>query len=147
MRRAVAALDEGSVRPFHAMVYLAYIAAGVQSLALGAPPNAVAQVMGHRFALAWIVLIIVSPALALVGMATERRYIYGLYMQAAGNSGVACATAAYVMAILQVTWADRASFAAWMATSLTASAVLITWRDVRRIRAVTRRVRQLEEDA
>lgn len=145
MRRVGVALDAGSVKPFHALVYLSYVLAGAQSIALGAPPNAVAQAMGNTVALAWIVLIIACPALTLVGMAAERRSPFGLYMQAAGNSGVACATAAYVAAILQVTWADRASFAAWMAASLAASAALVTWRDLRRIRAVSRRARQLEE--
>lgn len=144
MKRALGPLDAGDVRLFQVIVYVAYIIAGVQSLALGAPPNAVTQAMGHLVAGVWIALVVACPGLTLLGMWQERRP-YGLYAQVAGNSGVAFATAAYVVAVLQATWAERASFAAWMATSLTICAALITWRDARRIRQVRLRVREIEE--
>lgn len=143
MRRIGARIDIGDVRPFQAIVYLAYVIAGIQSFALGAPPNAVHQAMGHPIAVVWTVLIIASPLLTLVGMACERKS-FGLHMQAAGDSGVAFASAAYVVAVLQVTWADRATFAAWMAASLTVCAALMTWRDIRRILFVQRRVLEIE---
>lgn len=146
MKRFGVRLDIGDVRPFQVIVYLAYIIAGIQSFVLGAPPNAVAQAMGDSIALVWAVLVIVCPLLTLAGIYAERRS-FGLHMQAAGDSGVAFATAAYVVAVLQATWWDRATFAAWMAASLGLCAALMTWRDIRRILFVQRRVLQIEGDS
>lgn len=50
MRRIRRWVDAETVRLPQAIVYCAYIVAGVQSLALGAPPNAVAQAMGRSVA-------------------------------------------------------------------------------------------------
>ncbi len=134
-------LDRGQVRLFQVVVYSAYILAGLQAVAVGGPPNAVAQAMGATAAHLWIALVITCPALALTGIALERRPIW-IYAQVAGSAGIACATAAYVVAVIEATWARSASFAAWIAASLTICAVLMAWRDARRIRVVSRWVRQ-----
>lgn len=144
MRRIRRWVDAETVRLPQAIVYCAYIVAGVQSLALGAPPNAVAQAMGHEVALMWTALIIACPTLTLVGL-WQRRRAFSLWLQLAGDSGVTFASAAYVVAVLQATWSERATFAAWSAAALAICGALVTWRDARRIRQVSKRIQAFEE--
>lgn len=148
MRRAVWwALDTGSVRPYQVIVFLAFVCAGVHSLLLGAP-NAVEQAMGGTAALAWTALIIVCPALNLLGMWLERRKEpSGLWLQIAGDAGVAFASAAYVTALVQATWAERATFAGWVVGALGVCAAAIFGRDVRRAVVAGRMVREMESDS
>lgn len=145
MRRVTLAIDSESVRLFQVIVYTAYVIAGIQSLALGAPPNAVAQAMGHRAALAWTLLIMVGPVLSLLGL-WRGSWPFSLHLQLAGNSGVAFASAAYVVAVLQATWSEKATFAAWMATSLAVCGVLMVVHDIRRIRLVQRRIGEVDRE-
>lgn len=145
MRRVAVAIDSGSVRLFQVIVYTAYVIAGVQSLVLGAPPNAVSQAMGHVAALAWTLLIMACPALSLLGL-WRGSWPFSLHLQLAGDSGVAFASAAYVVAVLQATWSEKATFAAWMATSLAVCGVLMVVHDIRRIRLVQRRIGEVDRD-
>ncbi|WP_280393247.1 hypothetical protein [Nocardia wallacei] len=145
MRTLGAWVDSGSVTHYQVIVYLAYVVAGVQSLLLGAPPNAVAQAMGPAIALLWTVLVIACPLTSLFGMWQDRRPS-SLWFQLAGDSGVTFATAAYVAAVFSSTWFERATFAAWMAASITVCGALMTWRDIRRIQMVGRVVRERESD-
>lgn len=147
MRRAVHWVDAESVRHYQVIIYIAYVCAGVQAVSLGAPPNAVAQAMGHMVSLAWISMIIACPALSLVGMWLDRRnQPAGLWLQIAGDAGVGFASAAYVTALLQATWAERATFAAWVAAALGVCAAAMLVRDVRRVVVAGRMVREMETD-
>lgn len=147
MRRAVRWVDAESVRHYQVIVYLAYVVAGAQALLLGAPPNAVAQAMGHGVALAWIALIIACPVLSLAGLWLDRRgRPNGLWLQIAGDAGVAFASAAYVTSIVQATWAERATFAAWVVGALGVCAAAILVRDVRRVVLAGRFARELERE-
>ncbi|WP_280187042.1 MULTISPECIES: hypothetical protein [Nocardia] len=137
--------DRRSVRPFQVIVFLGYMAAGIDAAVKGAPPGAVSQAMGNRFAVVWIVMLIVFPAVSLLGLAA-RRWAGGPWMQLSGNLGVGAASAAYVLAVLQATWAERASFAAWVTASLTVCAVGLVYGDVRWIVAVTRRMREMDNE-
>lgn len=145
MRRAVRWVDAENVRHYQIIVYLAYVCAGVQALLLGAPPNAVAQAMGHTVSLAWIGMVMVCPALSLAGIWVDRRgEPSGLWMQIAGDAGVAFASAAYVVALMQATWAERATFAAWIAAALGVCAAGMLVRDVRRVLLAGRMVQEIE---
>lgn len=145
MTRVVHWVDADNVRHYQVIVYLAYACAGVQALLLGAPPNAVAQAMGHTVSLAWIVMIVACPALSLVGMWLDRRgQPSGLWLQIAGDAGVAFASFAYVAAILQATWSEKATFAAWVAAALGVCAAAMFVRDVRRVVVAGRMVREME---
>lgn len=147
MRRVVRWVDAESVRHYQVIVYLAYVCAGVQALLLGAPPGVVAQAMGYPVSLAWTVMIVVCPALTLVGMWVDRRgQPAGLWLQIAGDAGVAFASFAYVSAILQATWSEKATFAAWVAAALGVCGAAMFVRDVRRVVVAGRMVREMEHD-
>lgn len=145
MRQIGLWLDSDTVRHYQTIVYIGYIVAGVQSLALGSPPNAVAQSMGRSTALVWTLLVIVAPAMSLLGQ-WRTRAASSLWLQLAGDSAVTFATAAYVMAVLQSTWFARATFAAWMAMSITVCGAMKTWRDIWQIWLVSQRMRELATD-
>lgn len=134
--------DLRSVRPFQVIIYTGYIAAGGQAALLGAPPGTVSQAMGHRVAWVWIGMLIGCPLMSLVGLAL-RRWVMSPWLQLSGNIGVTFASAAYVDAVLQATWADRASFAGWVTASLTMCAAWMVVGDVRRIVAVDREMREI----
>lgn len=135
--------EHPSVRPFQVVVYCGYIAAGVDAAVKGAPPGAVAQAMGHDIAVIWTVLLIVCPLVFLAGLAFQR-WLVAPWLQLSGNVGVAFASAAYVTAVLQATWAEQASFAAWVTASLMVCSALIVAGDVRRIVAISRRMREMD---
>lgn len=135
--------DLRSVRPFQVIVYLSYIVAGVQAAALGAPPGAVREAMGHEATVLWIVMLLVFPSLSLAGLASARRWAGSMWLQLGGNVGVAGATAAYAIAVIQSTWWNSATFAAWLAASLTLCCLVLVWGDVRRIVVVERRIRRI----
>lgn len=138
-------VDTEAVRPFQVIMYTAYVIAGIQSLVLGAPPNAVSQSMGPAAALAWTLLIVACPTMSLLGL-WRGSWPFSLHLQLAGDSGVAFASAAYVVAVLQATWSEKATFAAWMATGLAVCGVLMVMHDIRRIRLVQRRISEVDRD-
>jgi hypothetical protein len=142
MRRIGLWIDSESVRVYQAIIYSAYIAAGVQSLAMGSP-TAVSLAMGRCFSLVWIALMIVCPCMSLVGQ-WQRQRPASLWLQLAGDAGVTAITAAYAVAVLQATWAQRATVGAWLATSIMICGALMTWRDMRRIGYVARRTREMD---
>lgn len=147
MRRAVRLLDAESVRPYQAAMYCAFIVAGAQNLILGAPPGAVTQAMGHRVALAWSLLLIACPLATLVGLRLGRLGLpAGLWMQIAGDAGVAFASFAYVAAVLQATWGNRASFAVWLGAGIGVCAVAMLATDVRRVRHATRLAKERDRE-
>lgn len=120
-------------------MYVAFIAAGVQNLALGGPPGAVTQAMGQQVALAWSVLLIACPMATLAGLRLGRMgKPVGMWLQIAGDSGVGFASFAYVAAVLQATWGDRASFAVWLGTGIGVCAVAMLVTDIRRVRHAMR---------
>ena len=138
-------LDAESVRPYQTTVYSAYIIAGLQNLAMGVPPGAVTQAMGHAIALIWSALLIIFPVATMLGLwISKRGWPSGLWMQTAGDLGVVWASAAYAVAIFQATWAQRASFAAWIAIAVGVCALGMVIRDVRRIRQAGRLVKRME---
>ncbi|MCM6777928.1 hypothetical protein NDR87_31480 [Nocardia sp. CDC159] len=116
--------------------------AGIQSLILGSPPTAVAQSMGAIAAGMWTGLLICCPLLLLLGFLL-RRHPSGIWVQIAAEAGAASATAAFVVAVLQSTWAERASFAAWSGAAMTAHSVLLLTRDLRRAREMARLVKEV----
>lgn len=138
-------VDSESVRAYQAIVYAGFLLAGLQTIWLGAPPTVVAQAMGDPVEKMWLALLIGCPLLTGLGYWARCRP-GGMWLLVAGDAGTACATAAYVAAVLQATWAERASFALWNATSLTVCAVIILVRDLRRIRAVSRLVKEAEHE-
>jgi hypothetical protein len=144
-RHATRWVDSESVRLYQGIIFIGYAIAGIQSLAMGSPPTAVGQAMGHVVALMWTGLLIACPVLSGLGYLARKRP-GGLWLLVAGDAGAACATAAYVVAVLQATWAERASFAAWNAASLTACAVLILARDLRRLRQFERAVKEVSRE-
>jgi hypothetical protein len=135
--------DLRSVRPFQVIVYLSYMAAGTQSALMGAPPGAVAQAMGDTIGVLWIGMLIVFPAVSLLGLGLMRRWACSMWLQLSGNLGVAGASAGYVVSVLQVTWAERASLAAWVVGSLVLCALWMVAGDVQRIVVVERRIREI----
>ena len=124
-------------------MYVAFVAAGAQNLALGGPPGAVTQAMGPRVALVWSALLIVCPMATLAGLRLGRMgRPAGLWMQIAGDAGVACASFAYVAAVLQATWGNAASFAVWLGAGIGVCAVAMLVTDIRRVRHATRLVKE-----
>jgi hypothetical protein len=144
-RRATRWVDSESVRLYQGIIFISYAIAGIQSLALGSPPTVVAQAMGPWVSLMWTGLLIACPILSGLGYLLRKRP-GGLWLLVAGDAGAACATAAYVVAVLQATWAERATFSAWSAAALTACAVLILARDLRRLRQFQRAVKEVSRE-
>src|SRR3546814_18232196 len=101
--------------------------------------------MGPAAALAWTLLIVAGPTRSLLGL-WRGSWPFSLHLQLAGDSGVAFASAAYVVAVLQATWSEKATFAAWMATGLAVCGVLMVMHDIRRIRLVKRRISAVDRD-
>lgn len=145
MSRLGRMLDGESVRPYQAVVYASCAIAGMQSLITGLPPNVVTDAMGHVVAVIWSAMLIACPTVTALGLWMSRRGLpSGLWMQAGGDTGVAWAMAAYAVAIFQATWAERASFAAWLAIGVGVCALGMVIRDVRRIQQAGRLVKRME---
>lgn len=140
-------LDPGaaSIRPFQVVIYAGYLAAGLHALATGVLPNAVGQVLGPVAHVGWIMQLIACPLLAFVGVAIVRRTPRGLWLLLAADSGIAAASALYVLALTQATYAGRASFALWVVAGLMVCAVAWAVRDIRTLRAVSAAARRLTE--
>lgn len=134
-----------SVRLYQGIVYAAFLVSALQTIWLGSPPTAVAQAMGEGVEQMWLALLIACPLLLVVGYRRRAR-LDGLWLLAAGDAGSFCATAAYVAAVLQATWAERASFAAWMATALSVCSLLVLWVDLRSIREMSRLVKEAKRE-
>ncbi|WP_280329579.1 hypothetical protein [Nocardia wallacei] len=145
MRRLGGMVDSESVRLYQGVVYAGFLISAVQSIWLGTPPTAVAQAMGDFVESMWLALLIVCPLLAALGY-WRRTRPGGLWLLAASDAASACTTGAYVAAVLQATWAERASFAAWVVFMLSVCSVLILWRDVRRIREMSRLVKEAKRE-
>ncbi|WP_328439094.1 hypothetical protein [Nocardia puris] len=147
MRRAVRWVDAESVRHYQVIVYAAFACAGVQAISLGAPPPTIAAAMGEAVAVAWVAMLIGGPALTLSGLWLDRRRRpIGLWMQIAGDAQVTAAAAAYATAVTQATWADRATFAAWLSAAIAVCALAMVVRDIRRVVTAVRMVRQMEAE-
>ena len=129
-------IDSESVRPFQYLVYAFTFGGGVQCIIMN-PPGAVSRVMGDHFDTVWTLLLIVCPVLACLGAWWRRRNIAGLWVQLAGDAGFTLALWAYVAALVQATYAQSATFAAWLSASIAISGLGVTIRDIRLIRAVT----------
>jgi hypothetical protein len=139
-------IDSESVRPFQYLVHACTLGGGVQCIVMN-PPSAVSSVMGDHFDTVWTLLLIACPLLACLGAWWRRRNIAGLWVQLAGDVGFTLALWAYVAALVQATYAQSATFAAWIAASLAISGLGVTVRDLRLIRAVTTQMHRLEQEA
>ncbi|MBF6315058.1 hypothetical protein IU436_25450 [Nocardia farcinica] len=133
-----------SVKPFQVAVYTGYLGAGIHATCTGEIPNAVGQILGPAAHLGWVALLIVGPLATFVGIPIARRTPRGLWLQIAGDAGVASASLIYVVALSQTVYAGRASFAIWVVLALAICAGALVVRNVRVLRAVARVVRRLE---
>lgn len=145
MGRLGGMVDSESVRLYQGVVYMAFLLSAMQTIWLGSPPTAVAQAMGGEVELMWLALLIACPLLAALGY-WRRERPDGLWLLAASDAASACITAAYVVAVLRATWAERASFAACLAAAVSVCSALILWRDLRRIRATARLVKEAKRE-
>lgn len=132
----MSAWEPGSVRSFQAIIYTAYAGAGSQALITGAPPGAVARAMGEHTAMAWAILLIAGPLLTGIGVWRENAPA-GLWLQLAGDTGLAAGGAAYSYAVIAATWGGTATYAAWVAGALAVCSARVAIGTARRLRAVT----------
>ncbi|WP_280265332.1 hypothetical protein [Nocardia wallacei] len=145
-RRIGRILDSESVRAYQILVYLAYLAAGLNSLWAGSTPSVVAQSLGPVADAGWVALVVGGPLVTFAGMRLERRHVAGLWMQLAGDCAVACASVTYVAAVSQTVWAGRSTFAVWVVLALAVCAAALVVRGVRKLRTVTRIVRRMNDE-
>lgn len=145
MTRVGVLIDSESARPYQAVIYGAYIAAGVQATITGKPPGVVELAMGAPTAKAWALLLIAGPLLTLAG-ALWRRHVAGLWLQLAGDSGGAAASLGFSAAIMQTSFSSRATYAAWVAAALALCGAAMVARGIRQIRAVRVVTHRIEQD-
>ena len=124
-------------------LYLAYIGAGAHALIIGSAPGAVEQSMGTRAALAWAVLLIVGPVLALTGTRLEHT-ASGLWLWLSGDTAFASASAAYSYAVYSAAWSDRATYSAWIAGALAVCGARWAADTARQIRRVSAMIDEVE---
>lgn len=146
LREAARIAAEDSVRGYQVVMYTAILCAGVWALCAGEIPNAVSQILGRYAHIGWVGLLIVAPVSTFVGMWWERKRVSGLWLQLAGNGGIAFALATYVLALSRTVYAGRATFALWVVLGLAVCAFRLVVRDWRRIRMVARVVRSMDSD-
>jgi hypothetical protein len=139
-------IDGESVRGYQRMVYLALVCAGAQGLLLGQLPNAVADTLGPWFNAGWLVLLVLGPILTFIGSWSEPRHVVGLWLQLSGDSAVSAALLAYAVALGQTVYAGRATLAMWLGLALSMCALMLVVRDIRKLRAVAAKVRELDCD-
>ncbi|WP_280389323.1 hypothetical protein [Nocardia wallacei] len=135
-----------SVKPFQVLVYAGYLAAGVHALIARRPPTAVSQILGPAAHFGWVTLLVLCPLLTYAGIPIARRTQRGLWLQVAGDSGIASASALYVAALSQTVYAGRASFALWVVLVLGICAGALVVRNVRTLLAVGRVVRSMNRE-
>lgn len=138
-------IDSESVRPYQVGIYCMYAFAGLQAIRLGAPTPVVQRVDPGVDA-AWAVLLVIAPGLTFVGMWLERRTLAGLCLQLAGDLGVAWSSVTWVLATSEQSTTDRARLAVYVIGALTAAAFAMAVRDLRKIRLVVRRLREMERE-
>jgi hypothetical protein len=129
-----------SARPY---LYLAYIGAGAHALIIGSAPGAVEQSMGTHAALAWAVLLIVGPVLALTGTRAEHT-ASGLWLWLSGDIAFASTSAAYSFAVYSAAWSDRATYSAWIAGALAVCGVRWAADTARQIWRVAAMIHEVE---
>jgi hypothetical protein len=133
-----------SVKPFQVVIYFGYLISGVHALCTGEVPTSVGQMLGPTAHVGWVTLLIVCPLLTFAGIPISRRTPRGLWLQIAGDSGIAWVSTLYVVALSQTMYAGRASFAMWVVAALGVCAVALVVRNVRTLRAVAKVVRRLD---
>jgi hypothetical protein len=133
LRKLAAWIDSESVRHYQNVIYAAYLCAGVHAL-------------GDAVDNAWTVMLIACPLISYAGIWARRHNLAGLWLQLAGDIGFAVATWAYVAAIVQATYAKQATFSAWLGAAIGLCAFGVIIRDVRILRSVTVRIRQLDRE-
>lgn len=133
-----ALIDSESVRPLQYLVVYAFtVGAGVQCAIMN-PPGAVTRVMGDHWDTVWTATLIVFPLTAYIGAWLRPRRQIGLYVHLAADAGFTLSMLAYVAALVQATYAQSATVAAWLAAAMVTSGATVTIRDVRLIREVKR---------
>lgn len=142
-------LDSEGVALFQAIVYIHLAIAGAYcALVAGGVPETIQDAVGEPFNTAWLWLCI-AVTVCLVGKlmareATQRFWLRtaGLYFQFVGDAAAMGAFYGYVLSTIQESNWGKAVVAAWVFAALGDCALLLVWRDVRRIDQEERRIRQ-----
>lgn len=147
IERFLDALDSEGVALFQAVVYLHLALAGLYCLVFaGGAPTAIAAALGPVYNSVWLWLC-VSPIICLAGKLLSHKvssvwaFTSGLYLQLAGDIGAAGAFGGYVVSTFQENPWGKAMVAVFIFQSLAWCALLLCWRDIRRIRQAERAVR------
>lgn len=146
-------VDSDEVRLFQAIVYFGMMVSGVYMIVYGAPTT-VQKELGGAMHTVWVLMTIVGPALVAVGdwmvHSGKRKVLHdlepggggriywGWYLQLGGDTSTTMVYATYVTAAFQSSWLQRGIFAAFVLTALMTCALVLVYRDFRRIRAIER---------
>lgn len=139
LNRFLAVLDSEGVALFQTVVYLHLAAAGLYcEIVAGGVPVIVQDALGS-FNQAWLWLCI-AASICMVGRFMSRPAIQrfwvrttGLYLQLAGDMAAAGAFFGYVVSTIQESNWGKALVAVFVMASLGDCALLLVWRDIRRI--------------
>ena len=142
-RKLLERVDSESVRPFQAIVYLAFSIGGMYMLAFGGEPTAVNEAMGQGMHYAWISLLVLGPALVWAGFLVEDKHV-GLWFQLGGNASICFALLAFVLAMLEMYYLSAAVFTVSMSIALLICTLILMLRDIRRLRLVEEVAKELE---
>lgn len=147
------AVDADKVQPFQVVVYAGVLLSGLYMTAFGTP-TAVREQLGGGMHYVWIGCTLVGPLMMRIGdglinwgkheiLKDERpgggaRVYWGWYLQLGGDFIVLMAFITYVIAAFNSSWLSKGMFAAFIVLSLSVCALILVFRDSRRIRAIER---------
>lgn len=149
IERFLTILDSEGVALFQAVVYIHLAIAGAYcALVAGATPPTIQDALGPTFNTFWLWLCM-AVTICLAGKlmareATQRFWLRtsGLYLQFVGDAAAMGAFYGYVVSTIQESNWGKAVVAAWVFAALGDCALLLVWRDVRRIDQAERQARR-----
>lgn len=135
------AIDEQQVSPFMYVFGIGFIFAGIYgpTVAHYDPPLTLQGSMTPGYVAVWYWLLLVGPALALIGKSLKGRLTHaGLILQLTGDMTVSLALLAYVVASFHVETWGHGAFGPFLGSSFCAAACITITHDVRALLNVER---------
>lgn len=121
--------------------YPLFFMAGMLMLVTGAPTSVFDALGSHSVELAWILAIVLTPVIVLIGANIENRF-FGVAIELGANVTLMGALLGYSVAITQAVWLDKGAFSPWLALGAAVMVLFICLRDVRRLVRSEKRARR-----
>jgi hypothetical protein len=138
-------VDSEDVGLFLYVFGVGFILAGAYGIVVAdlQPPLTLKGPMSTMSVDIWYWLNILGPLVSLTGKSLRGNFIYtGMWLQLSGDITVTLALLAYVAGTVQVESWGKGAYGAFLGTAFCISAGLLVTRDLRRLRAVEKRLKQ-----